>query len=107
MMKKKSRIDSILSRMTNEELRAELLEALSESEGALDRFIAAHSGPEDDLEDPEMIRMIERRAEAIADQIDANIRDQRTMWRIARSRRGRGYLEDDEGFEPESRVMVT
>lgn len=92
-----TRIESMLDAMTKEELRAALLEALNESKAFRDRFIAEHSEPDADAEDPVLLGMAREKAEAIAAQIASNLADG-NMEAIARKRHRARYLEVPEAY---------
>lgn len=97
-MAKKTKLESLVSEMSEEEVRAALLGILCADRKLRDDFIAARAKPADDLKDPALLEMIRDKAESIADDISWNLSDEEEMWRKARAKYGRSYIEEGDEF---------
>lgn len=98
-MAKKTKLESLVSEMSAEEVREAFLALLRDDQKLRDDFIAAHTKPADDLEDSELLEMVREKAEAIADAIEWKVRDEEEMWNIARAKYGSRYIECGDEFE--------
>ena len=98
-MPEKDPIEVLLNSMTKAELRDLVRGIFARDEKLRDSFVASHSKPKDDPENPETLEKIKVRAQKIADKIEKNVRDEGELWRIARLRlHSSRYLDDAEAF---------